>query len=101
LLDLLRSKEATFTPHPYPNVRGFFGGTLERGDGSMHGVIHSQIVSRPPRETGILSGVGFAFLPLAVLIATAAVISGGVPSLNSISSLLLQSTIALAVTPSP
>jgi hypothetical protein len=67
----------------------------------MHGVIHSQVASQPAPEKEIHSAIGFAFLPLAVLVATAAVISGGVPSLSCINSLLSQSTIALAVTPSP
>jgi hypothetical protein len=67
----------------------------------MHGVIHSQVASQPSPETGIRSAIGFALLPLAVLIATAAVISGGIPSQSCISSLLWQSTMALAVTPSP
>ncbi len=67
----------------------------------MHGVIPSQVVSQPSPQTGIRSAIGFALLPLAVLIATAAIVSGGVPSLSCINSLLSQSTMALSVTPSP
>lgn len=67
----------------------------------MHGVIHSQVASQPAPENEIRSAIGFAFLPLAILIATAAIISGGVPSLSCINSLLWQSTMALSVTPSP
>jgi hypothetical protein len=67
----------------------------------MHGVVHSQVASWPSPEAGIRSAIGFAFLPLAVLIAAAAVISEGIPSLSCIFSLLWQSTMALAVTPSP
>jgi hypothetical protein len=67
----------------------------------MHGVIHSQVASQPAPEKETRSAIGFAFLPLAVLIATAAIISGGVPSLSCINSLLSQSTMALSVPPSP
>ena len=67
----------------------------------MHGIIHSQVASQPAPEKEILSAIGFAFLPLAVLIAMAAIISGGVPSLSCVNSLLSQSTMTLSVTPSP
>jgi len=43
----------------------------------MHGVIHSQVASQPAPEKETRSAIGFAFLPLAVLIAMAAIISGG------------------------
>jgi hypothetical protein len=67
----------------------------------MHGVIRPQVASQPSPEAGIRSAISLAFLPLAVLIATAAVISEGIPLLSCIFSIFWQSTMALAVTPSP
>jgi len=67
----------------------------------MHGTSRFQAVPKLPREAELRPAVGLAFLPLAVVLLMATLISGGVPSLKCVNSILRQSTNTIALSPSP
>ncbi len=67
----------------------------------MDRVRREHVARQPSAGAGVGVAIDMAFPPLLALIGTAAVVSKGVPSADSIVAILRQSATALMLAPSP